>query len=297
MIVISPEEYESFSKSLDLASKYLNNYRLQETASLVRGLSLRQFHITPNVETAKLAQSCINSFDMEWGKEPYRKKVEVSLQNGFGRKVSVNAAKDQDKWKAHLSSLISVFEARKDALTIINDIYRALDQTRNVSDKILLTSFFYLVTFEGDFDQSLRVLYLLLKEADEPLSFSHARSKSVKELKDEVSAIIGKENLETLFEGYSSNLRNSIAHANFRYDIQTKQITFEDYWPSTGEPSCEPITMSMNDLIWHHIDKLQSVSLYISFFFFRMLIMRIFLANLNSVQLKEFEGSLGLNLK
>ncbi len=178
-----------------------------------------------------------------------------------------------------------ILDARNEPLNIANSIYRLIDKTDDHMEKFFLGCYQYLVAVDGVFDQTIRALYVLASIFyKEPKTLANSRSLDVEHRDDRRTRneedrnrrenwslrawlelyLGGYEKADALYEGYNSNLRNSIAHANFSYNKETKKITFRDF-DRDGRPSCEPFNLELNEL-FDRINKVMSVSNYTSHF-------------------------------
>ncbi len=94
--------------------------------------------------------------------------------------------------------------------------------------------FHYPLFVEGVFDESIRVLYLLMASLKgKSVTLQRINGMDLWKLKKEFQQL-GFGNL--FFVGWENRVRNSIAHARFRYDDKLKMIHFVDVDPHGKQP-------------------------------------------------------------
>ncbi len=92
----------------------------------------------------------------------------------------------------------------------------------------------YPLFVEGVFDESIRLLFLLMSSVQGiPLSSDGVRKMTLGQLKQK-SREIGLPRF--FFWGWENRVRNSIAHARFRYDAEKRMMYFVDIDPSGRRP-------------------------------------------------------------
>ncbi|MGH2638181.1 MAG: hypothetical protein ACRDF4_02685 [Rhabdochlamydiaceae bacterium] len=186
-------------------------------------------------QLSEIAKRCIQVMTDEWDNEPYRSKLKSTIYDNFKPKQATIPPTSQQILSSY-ESMLQVMAVRKNTVSVMNDLAVMISSSKNQYEKFLLSCFFYVVALEGDFDQSLTIVYMFMKrQQDQPISLPNPRSMNISKLKQAMKEIAGDDTVNTFFEGYNSNLRNSIAHANFCYDHQTCLATFQDFLPSTGE--------------------------------------------------------------
>jgi len=109
------------------------------------------------------------------------------------------------------------------ALRNIAEIYLALIASRDLNDKRRYYGlcFMYLILIEGLFDENIRILYILKKASEGiDIDYDEIKEKPLRFFEDKLDPIF--------FEGYNNHIRNSIAHARFRFDQKKKKMIFKD---------------------------------------------------------------------
>ncbi|WNZ29983.1 MAG: hypothetical protein IAX21_03755 [Candidatus Bathyarchaeota archaeon] len=151
-----------------------------------------------------------------------------------------------------IERVMPALELGNEGLENLKEIYYTLVEPKRLSEKrrFFGLCFMYLILLEGLFDETIRVLYILVKaQKGVDIDYESVETKNVGELKNGLPTI--------LFEGYNSRLRNSIAHARFRFDDVQNKMTFNDiatkYRPAYSE------TLSIKDFAVNYYDKIDNL--------------------------------------
>jgi hypothetical protein len=135
----------------------------------------------------------------------------------------------EDLYK-HNRPLINIFKIGKPAEDNTWVLRRMINRTADEYEKLLIYCFQYLTTIEGNYDQSLRVAYLLASIAyGRPRQLPNERGLDIETMKTFLEGLMGKDGAKPLFEGYNRHLRNSIAHLHFEYKPAEKKMIYSDY--------------------------------------------------------------------
>lgn len=94
--------------------------------------------------------------------------------------------------------------------------------------------YYYQLYVEGVFDQSIRLLFLLMSSLKgRSMLLPEINTMSLSKLLEEFQKLgLG----DIFFGGWKRRVRNSIAHARFRYDSKLEKMHFVDIDPQSGQP-------------------------------------------------------------
>lgn len=94
--------------------------------------------------------------------------------------------------------------------------------------------YYYQLYVEGVFDQSIRLLFLLMSSVKgRSILLPEINTMSLSKLLEEFQKLgLG----DTFFKGWKRRVRNSVAHARFRYDNKLGKMHFVDIDPQSGRP-------------------------------------------------------------
>lgn len=119
--------------------------------------------------------------------------------------------------------LLPAMQSGNQALGNLAEIYLALVASKDLNEKrrYFGLCFMYLISVEGLYDENIRILYIL-KNASEGIDVDYERiqEKPLRFLKGGLEPVF--------FEGYHNRIRNSIAHARFRFDETKNKMVFQD---------------------------------------------------------------------
>jgi hypothetical protein len=122
-----------------------------------------------------------------------------------------------------------LFSALDDGLELLKEVDAMLFVGKDLTKKQMFLSHClgYLLTVEGFFDESIRLLYALKKIRDDlelDVTLASIEDKRLKDIKDDDVLP------EIFFRGWEdSHFRNAIAHARIKYDEKTEKMRFRDY--------------------------------------------------------------------
>lgn len=165
-----------------------------------------------------------------------------------------------------LNEMVSLFLSKREAENNITRIALTFRELQNPFAKSLLLCFDYMLIMEGVFDEAVRIIYRLAAMRENViLSVDEIRYDTPSCLKGDLEILLGKEMITVLYDGYSSIIRNAIAHASFTFDRSTGKTSFLDlYKRGRMRLRKRQITLSYNELFTNYYQKLEDVATYLN---------------------------------
>lgn len=135
--------------------------------------------------------------------------------------------------------ILSLIEERTKALKNWQTLVRMFTKKEfSDEEKILGLNLLYLAKVEGFFDKDLKICYSWIELAE-------GKIVDMEEI-DKMEIYKIKQNFESrkldmdIFEGWNRNLRNAIAHFDFKYDGERKLMVYEHkHWDNRTKQLCE----------------------------------------------------------
>lgn len=164
-------------------------------------------------------------------------------------------------------------EARRKAEDTIRKMIEFARASSTEEEKVIWMSLVYVLAVEGVFDQSVRMLYVLVNYAETRtlVILRRTHDQTLWDIKRNLERLLGNRRTKPIFEGWQNHLRNSIAHANFSFDSSQSKMVFRDFVPGTGIRSWGPRCLSLQELTDDYYQKLENVSSYLTFLLWIMI--------------------------
>ncbi|XES76273.1 MAG: hypothetical protein ACBZ72_08805 [Candidatus Bathyarchaeia archaeon] len=160
--------------------------------------------------------------------------------------VTSALATDASRFNKLTEDLIPVMERTIQTNQVLEDIVKVAEKLEN-KPKYYMTCFYFLILMEGSFKNVLKNL-LAMKRISEGKDVSITETLGI-----QIGESFEKEKafLNTLPDKFShgihSNLRNSIAHGNFKYYDMDDKIEFWDLFPNTQRYSLKPTKLTFKE--------------------------------------------------
>jgi len=136
------------------------------------------------------------------------------------------------------NNLIPAFESRTQALFNMAEIFQTLVASEDLPDKRRFYGlcFMYLILVEGVYDEEIRILYSIKKATDGiQIDYNKIKDKRLWDFRNDLEAIFFIDNHD--------RIRNSIAHARFKYDDKRGLMTFRDRLSNKKPEYYEELTL------------------------------------------------------
>ena len=258
----------------------------QELAALASGFQSAQMVNTANAMNSLSAaiqgarsfssvrpqlKQLYEGFELDWGSDQYRRKLFLALQKCT--KFYLQRKTKRYSFTAYLHTFERHLIARRKAEDNIRFMIAFANQASTDEEKTIWLSLVYLLAVEGVYDQSARMLYMLLSFAYNQIfiQFRRTHQQTLDTIRTNIEGLIGKRKSNLVFSGWQHNLRNSIAHANFSYDSNSRRTRYQDFRPGTGIRSWGPRFISSTELMDMYYQRLEDVSTYLTFLLWLMI--------------------------
>lgn len=160
--------------------------------------------------------------------------------------VLLGIATSEERFEGLTKELVPLMSKIIQTNKLLEDIVKAT-QNLDQEAKFYMICFYYLMLMEGSFKNVMKNL-LAMKRLTEGKNVTVTETLGLvteEEIEKEQNL---KEILpERLKRGNHRNLRNSIAHANFRYNNNENKMEFWDIYPKTQQYSLEPIKLTYEE--------------------------------------------------
>jgi hypothetical protein len=149
----------------------------------------------------------------------YREQCFEELKRIFNEVIKTKSHRTRET----IDRLLSPLKIGTETLENIAEIYQTVVVAPKLSSrrKFYGICFIYMLFVEGLFDEVIRMLYILNEAGkDKDVKYEDVENKSPHNFKGKIDSIF--------LEGYDKRLRNSIAHARFKFDQKTGKMIFQD---------------------------------------------------------------------
>jgi hypothetical protein len=211
-------------------------YKFPKTAEVIRSLSNDLYVTRVKIDFEKALREIRRILKMEF--------VSSSANASFGRKLysdltalensafKANATLKGKRLKGFYSSMVRI----RNSYDVIGDVASNFmgNEKLTIRQQYYAECFMYLLIVEGVFKELCEYVLMLV-------DIERGRSRSFSEIErldlyDLVKEIRSNSDVSIFVEGYGNHLRNSIAHANFRFDENTQEMSFRDEYKGKATP-------------------------------------------------------------